>query len=120
MERIKKHLFSVPEDSDPDAADLIKKLLVGSCFPSILKMPLNSPQVTDPAERLGLAPHSSPSELRAHPLFADVDWESLWTSPVPEIAAGYIKKSKDDEKTEEEKEELWAKFGEIEIVDSDN
>ncbi|KAJ2925421.1 hypothetical protein H1R20_g11690, partial [Candolleomyces eurysporus] len=102
MERIKKLQFSVPEDCDPDAAELIKKLLV----------------LFYPAERLGIAPHSSPTELRAHPFFADINWESLWTSPVPEITPGAFKKDKTDAKTEEEKEELWAKFGEIAIVDN--
>jgi 3-phosphoinositide dependent protein kinase-1 len=39
MERIKKLQFSVPEECDPDAADVIKKLLVGSVFVPFRRVP---------------------------------------------------------------------------------
>ncbi|EIW55248.1 kinase-like protein [Trametes versicolor FP-101664 SS1] len=55
--------------------------------------------VLDPADRLGVEPKSSPSELRDHPLFSaqgaeedpstpPISWDTLWTDPPPPIETG--------------------------------
>ncbi|OJT13161.1 Serine/threonine-protein kinase ksg1 [Trametes pubescens] len=55
--------------------------------------------VLDPADRLGVEPKSSPSELRHHPLFSPqspeenpstspISWDTLWTDPPPVIETG--------------------------------
>ncbi|KAJ3519086.1 hypothetical protein NMY22_g13358 [Coprinellus aureogranulatus] len=96
MERIKKLDFTVPESCEPNAADLIKKILV-----------------TEPTARLGLAPHSSSQDLRDHPFFEPIDWETLWTCPVPKIESKVPSKSDVDRAKEEE---LWVKFEQLDIA----
>lgn len=66
---------------------------------TIVTSALTAPQVLDPADRLGVEPKSSPSELRDHPLFSaqspeedpstpPISWDSLWTDPPPPIETG--------------------------------
>lgn len=66
---------------------------------TIVTSALIIPQVLDPAERLGVEPKSSPSELRDHPLFSaqgaeedpsipPISWDTLWTDPAPPIETG--------------------------------
>ncbi|KAH6917945.1 AGC/PDK1 protein kinase [Coprinopsis sp. MPI-PUGE-AT-0042] len=118
MERIKRLDYSIPEACDPDAADLIKRLLVHNF-----------------EERLGLPPNSSPEEIRRHPFFVGpsdssdsngetkssyIDWETLWTIDAPEIKPGPFKEApKQHSEKEQEKMEndLWAKFEEIHLVE---
>ncbi|KAG2112420.1 kinase-like protein [Suillus clintonianus] len=77
-QKIKSLDYTFPDEFDEDAKDLIQHLLV-----------------RDPKERLGAgSPDSAHSytALRAHPFFASVSWETLWTDPAPELEAGLVKK----------------------------
>ncbi|KAF5330065.1 hypothetical protein D9611_010439 [Ephemerocybe angulata] len=103
MERIKKLDYAVPEGCEPEPADLIKKLLV-----------------SDPADRLGMKPHSSPKALRDHAFFASpekIEWEKLWECPVPKIEPNPALKGQLEDKNEDD---LLAKFEELQLVHDDN
>ncbi|CCG84802.1 protein of unknown function [Taphrina deformans PYCC 5710] len=54
--------YAIPTNFPPRAADLIKRLLV-----------------LDPAQRLSVP------EIRAHPFFAGVEWETLWKIKAPKL-----------------------------------
>jgi len=102
--------YTLPEVCDDDAADLIKGLLV-----------------FDPLGRLGVAPNSSPEELRQHPFFIGsqpptsgkytsdsstsvIDWDTLWTSPAPQIEAGSHSSS-----LREPPDDLWKAFQSLQV-----
>ncbi|KAI0316253.1 kinase-like domain-containing protein [Amylostereum chailletii] len=74
-----KHLeYSFPEGFDEQAKDLVRRLLV-----------------RDPLERLGAGPQGSDhdmSALRAHPFFAGVNWQTLWTNPAPPLESGLVRR----------------------------
>ena len=75
--------------------------------------------MTEPTTRLGLAPHSSPQELRDHPFFTRVDaidWETLWTCPVPKMEPDPAYKKE----MEAKEEELLAKFEQLELASDNN
>lgn len=57
FERIKSTDFTVPETVSPEAADLLRKLLV-----------------RDPAQRLGA---ESIQQIKSHPFFAGLDWTEM-------------------------------------------
>lgn len=84
-------------------------------------------QVPDPLKRLGVAPNSSPEELRQHPFFVGhqspapeedrsddpvsvIDWDMLWISPAPEIETGTY-----SSRSPEPPDELWKGFECLEI-----
>ncbi|KAF9530242.1 AGC/PDK1 protein kinase [Crepidotus variabilis] len=119
MKRVREQDYSIPEACDANAASLIRALLV-----------------SDPTERLGVSPKSSPSKLRQHPFFVGhptkgtdggsqnvasspqkrwltVEWEALWTKPAPEIEVGpYRIKPQQPVETDD----LWESFEGLEIV----
>jgi 3-phosphoinositide dependent protein kinase-1 len=85
-------------------------------------------------ERLGVPPNSSPNELRQHPFFVGhgqsagsgsdvapstswsvINWEDLWTAPVPEAQPGPYRIRPVEPATEE----LWAKFDDLEVGGND-
>lgn len=54
-----------------------------------------SVQVRNPSERLGIGIPDTDNDmhaLRAHPFFAGLDWETLWTDPHPLIEPGMVKR----------------------------
>ncbi|KAG2339448.1 kinase-like protein [Suillus weaverae] len=77
-QKIKSLDYTFPDGFDEDAKDLVQRLFV-----------------RDPTQRLGAGgPDSAHSyaALRAHPFFASVAWETLWTDPAPPLEAGLVKK----------------------------
>ncbi|KAG1745389.1 kinase-like protein [Suillus paluster] len=77
-QKIKSLDYTFPDGFDEDAKDLVRRLFV-----------------RDPAQRLGAGgPDSAYSyaALRAHPFFADVSWDTLWSDPAPVLEAGLVKK----------------------------
>lgn len=75
-QKIKQLDYSFPEGFDPEAKDLVQKLIV-----------------RDPAGRLGAGPPDSPTSmeaLRSHPFFASIDWKTLWTEPAPPLEPGLV------------------------------
>ncbi|KAF8837303.1 kinase-like protein, partial [Paxillus ammoniavirescens] len=68
-QKIKSLDYTFPDGFDEDAKDFVTKLLV-----------------RDPLQRIGATRSpSSPSPLRSHPFFASINWETLWTDPVPPL-----------------------------------
>ncbi|KAF8257988.1 kinase-like domain-containing protein [Lactarius quietus] len=67
----------LPEGFDPEVADLVRRL-----------------QARDPLERLGsgLASTYPMEELRAHPFFAPIRWDTLWDDPAPPLETGLIRR----------------------------
>jgi len=52
-------------------------------------------QVREPTERLGVGSPGSENDmdtLKHHPFFKPINWEKLWTDPVPPLEAGLFKK----------------------------
>ncbi|KAH7926505.1 kinase-like protein [Leucogyrophana mollusca] len=77
-QKIKSLDYSFPDGFDPDAKDLVQKLLA-----------------RDPLQRLGAGPTGSSNDreaLRSHPFFTSINWSTLWTEPVPPLEAGLVKK----------------------------
>ncbi|THH20791.1 hypothetical protein EW146_g648 [Bondarzewia mesenterica] len=77
-QKIKQLEYSFPDGFDEQAKDLVRKLLV-----------------RDPLERLGAGPPGSGHDmqaLRAHPFFATINWQTLWTDPAPPLESGLVKK----------------------------
>jgi len=77
-QKIKQLEYSFPEGFDPEAKDLIQKLIV-----------------RDPTQRLGAGPPGSAfsmQSLRSHPFFASINWKTLWTDPAPPLEAGLVKR----------------------------
>jgi len=110
MGKVRALDYTLPEVCEDDAADLIKRLLV-----------------PDPLGRLGVAPNSSPEELRQHPFFVGrqpatsrkdtsdslasvIDWDTLWTSPAPEIEAGSY-----NSRSPEPPDDLWKGFESLQV-----
>ncbi|KAJ8596394.1 kinase-like protein [Rhizopogon salebrosus TDB-379] len=80
-QKIKSLDYTFPDGFDEDAKDLIQRLFV-----------------RDPLQRLG-AGSSTDSDsaysytvLRAHPFFASVSWDTLWTDPAPALEPGLVKR----------------------------
>ncbi|KAF8960326.1 AGC/PDK1 protein kinase [Flammula alnicola] len=111
MKRVRALDYSLPQECDKDAADLIKHLLV-----------------LDPLDRLGVPPKSSPEALRQHPFFVGdktstpendasrkawlvIDWEILWTAPAPEIEVGPYR----SRPQELPPDDLWASFESLHV-----
>ncbi|KAF8884917.1 AGC/PDK1 protein kinase [Gymnopilus junonius] len=105
MKRVKALDYTLPQVCDPDAADLIRRLLV-----------------LDPHERLGVEPKSSVEELCRHPFFIggterktskSENWNVLWTAPAPEIAVGpYRSRPQESSSTDD----LWAGFESLHVT----
>ncbi|KAG2037006.1 kinase-like domain-containing protein [Suillus americanus] len=77
-QKIKSLDYTFPDGFDEDAKDLVRRLFV-----------------RDPTQRLGagsLDSAHSYAALRAHPFFASVSWETLWTDTAPSLEAGLVKK----------------------------
>jgi len=52
-------------------------------------------QVREPTERLGVGSPGTENDLNAlkhHPFFKPINWEKLWTDPVPPLEVGLFKK----------------------------
>ncbi|KAF9051574.1 AGC/PDK1 protein kinase [Panaeolus papilionaceus] len=86
MKRVRSLDYVIPETCDAEALDLIQKILV-----------------LDPSKRLGVAPESSPAELRGHLFFVGrsgetppekpwsvINWEKLFVDPAPPLEVGAI------------------------------
>ncbi|KAG1891566.1 kinase-like domain-containing protein [Suillus fuscotomentosus] len=96
-QKIKSLDYTFPDGFDEDAKDLIRRLFVH-----------------DPTQRLGAGgPDSAHSyaALRAHPFFASVSWETLWTDPAPLLEAGLVKK--EVPAADEVEGEKWNDLGEM-------
>jgi 3-phosphoinositide dependent protein kinase-1 len=96
-QKIKSLDYTFPDGFDEDAKDLVRRLFV-----------------RDPTQRLGAGgPDSAHSytALRAHPFFASVSWETLWTDPVPSLEAGLVKK--EVPAADEGEERQWDDVGEM-------
>jgi len=79
-QKVKALEYSFPEGFDPDARDLVEKLLV-----------------RNPLERLGCGEPGSSNDiaaLKAHPFFQSIDWSTLWTIPAPPLEPGLVKKER--------------------------
>ncbi|OAX34954.1 kinase-like protein [Rhizopogon vinicolor AM-OR11-026] len=77
-QKIKSLDYTFPDGFDEDAKDVVQRLLV-----------------RDPSQRLGAGDTDSMysyAALRAHPFFASVSWDTLWTDPAPKLEAGLVKK----------------------------
>lgn len=65
-------------------------------FQKVLKCELEFPEGFNPAARslvelcLNLEPNGrpTPQEIKAHPFFASVDWNNIWSAPAPKIGTG--------------------------------
>lgn len=80
FEKIKRLDYDFPEGFDSQAKDIVRKLLV-----------------LDPSQRLGAGAPGTENDvaaLKAHPLFAPVKWDTLWTDPAPPHEVGLLKKEK--------------------------
>lgn len=96
-QKIKSLDYTFPDGFDEDAKDLIRRLFVH-----------------DPTQRLGAGgPDSAHSyaALRAHPFFASISWETLWTDPAPLLEAGLVKK--EVPAADEVEGEKWNDLGEM-------
>ncbi|KAG1812593.1 kinase-like domain-containing protein [Suillus subaureus] len=96
-QKIKSLDYTFPDGFDEDAQDLIRRLFV-----------------REPTQRLGAGgPDSAHSyaALRAHPFFASVSWETLWTDPAPSLEAGLVKK--DVSVADEVEGAQWDDVGEM-------
>jgi 3-phosphoinositide dependent protein kinase-1 len=77
-QKIKQLDYSFPEGFDPEAKDLIQKLIV-----------------RDPMQRLGAGPPGSAfsmQSLRSHHFFASINWKTLWADPAPPLESGLVKR----------------------------
>ena len=77
-QKVKALDYTFPDGFDELAKDLVQKLLVKS-----------------PTERLGAGESGGSNDIKAlksHPLFAPIDWASLWTTPAPTLESGLVKK----------------------------
>ncbi|KAF8183165.1 AGC/PDK1 protein kinase [Pholiota molesta] len=115
MKRVRALDYSIPEECDKDAADLMRQLLV-----------------LDPLERLGVPPKSSPEALRQNPFFVGhekkvipeddpartswsvIDWDSLWKAPAPPIEVGPYRTR--PQGVEDTTDELWAGFERLQVT----
>jgi len=93
-----KHLdYTFPEGFDPEAADLVRRLLVraASLFCIDCSHLRRIMQMRDPLERLGAGPpegEHSMDALRAHPFFASIRWDTLWDDPPPPLETGLVRR----------------------------
>ncbi|KAH8996399.1 kinase-like protein [Lactarius hatsudake] len=77
-QKIKQLDYTFPEGFDPEAADLVRRLLV-----------------RDPLERLGAGLAGSDysmDELRAHPFFVSIRWDTLWDDQAPPLETGLVRR----------------------------
>ena len=77
-QKVKALEYTFPDGFDEQAKDLVQKLLV--------KLPM---------ERLGAGEPGSSNDIKAlksHPMFATIDWATLWTAPAPTLESGLVKK----------------------------
>lgn len=77
-QKIKQLDYTFPDGFDPEAADLVRRLLV-----------------RDPLERLGASPpegEHSMEALRSHPFFTSIRWETLWDDPAPPLETGLVRR----------------------------
>lgn len=77
-QKIKQLDYTFPEGFDPEAADLVRRLLV-----------------RDPLERLGAGLAGSDysmDELRAHPFFVSIRWDTLWDDLAPPLETGLVRR----------------------------
>ncbi|KAL1748603.1 kinase-like domain-containing protein [Schizophyllum fasciatum] len=78
FEKIKRLDYEFPDGFDAEGKDIVQKLLV-----------------LDPAARLGAGSPGSGNDaaaLKAHPFFASIDWDTLWTDKAPPHEPGLLKK----------------------------
>lgn len=100
FQKIKQLDYSFPDGFDPEAKDLIQKIIV-----------------RDPAERLGAGlPGSSNSmeALRAHPFFSTINWKTLWTQPAPPLEPGMVKREHPLSGQDQNWEDVGASWDDIE------
>ncbi|KAJ7603604.1 kinase-like domain-containing protein, partial [Mycena polygramma] len=77
-EKINNVEYEFPDGFNPQARDLVEKLLIH-----------------DPSKRLGAGPRGSandPRALRLHSFFSAIVWTSLWTDPAPPVEASFVTK----------------------------
>lgn len=97
FQKIKALEYTFPDGFDPDAKDLIERLLV--CHLDLLPYapPLASltrryilrVQVLDPSQRLGAGP-SGIQEIKNHPFLRGTDFSTLWSKPPPPLESGLV------------------------------
>lgn len=78
LQKIKRLDYSFPDGFDDQAKDLVQRLLV-----------------KDPDLRLGAGAPGSDNDmnaLRSHPFFSSINWDTLWTDPVPPLESGLVKR----------------------------
>ncbi|KAI9456307.1 kinase-like protein [Russula earlei] len=76
--RSSNSIIPFPENFDPEAADLVRRLLV-----------------RDPLERLGAGPPEglhSMEALRSHTFFSSIRWDTLWDDPPPPLETGLVRR----------------------------
>ena len=96
-QKIKQLDYTFPEGFDPEAADLVRRLLVrpASLFGIDCSNLRRIMQMRDPLERLGAGPPGdghSMDALRAHPFFASIRWDTLWDDPPPPLETGLVRR----------------------------
>lgn len=69
FQKITRLEYDFPPDFPADARDLVSKLLV-----------------LDPLQRLGSK--RGVEEIKEHPFFSSIDWETIWTQDVPQMQTG--------------------------------
>ena len=87
FQKILKHDFESPSDLDPNAHDLIDRLLA-----------------SDSSDR------PSCEEVKSHVFFDGIDWNTLWTTPAPDIKTGLVAPAPPP--THSASEDIWAVFDE--------
>jgi 3-phosphoinositide dependent protein kinase-1 len=98
-QKIKQLDYTFPEGFDPDAADLVRRLLVRYLAEWISNIVCSNlcfmVQVRDPLERLGAGPpedEHSMEALRGHSFFASIRWDTLWDDPAPPLETGLVRR----------------------------
>ena len=79
-QKVKALDYTFPEGFDPQARDLVQKLLV-----------------RNPPDRLGAGEPGSINDmtaLKSHPFFESIDWSTLWTRRAPPLEPGLFKKER--------------------------
>jgi 3-phosphoinositide dependent protein kinase-1 len=96
-QKVKALDYSFPNGFDPQAKDLVQKLLI-----------------RNPLERLGAGEPGSVNDiaaLKSHPFFESVDWSTLWTRPAPPLEPGLFRKEEQSSAVNAQAEHNWDDVG---------
>lgn len=97
FQKIKALEYTFPDGFDPDAKDLIERLLVrhlgllpyAAPLASLTRRYVLRAQVLDPSQRLGAGP-SGIQEIKDHPFLRGTDFSTLWSKPPPPLESGLV------------------------------